>query len=49
MVSSLHKWVNGSLDQQHKYRTRLGAKMMNLALQNAGFLEPWGDPSGDVK
>ena len=30
MVSSLHKWVNGSLDQEHKYRTSLVAKMMNL-------------------
>lgn len=36
MVSRLHKWVNGSLDQQHKYRTSLGAKMMNLALHMLG-------------
>ena len=36
MISRLHKWVNGSLAQQHKYRTSLGAKMMNLSLHMLG-------------
>lgn len=43
MSSSLRKWANDLLGQEHKYRTRLGAKMLNLAIWNLGEI------LGDVK